>query len=195
MRRVIRRIVARRLHALRLCALGLWCAWTPVSHAQAIAGASEIEIKAAMLYRAAKFIEWPKQAFLDDTAPFIVCVVGDSVALQAFEPLQGRTLNGRNVVARRVTGDAIDLHQCHAVFFTREHVKDSDYAIDKLRGLPILTVGEAHDFAARGGMLALLTRDQRVGLTFNLTVSKRAGLTVSSQLLKLSTVVGAVDSP
>jgi uncharacterized protein DUF4154 len=152
---------------------------------------SEHEVKAAMLYRVAKFIDWPEQSFANKDAPFVVCVVGDEAALRAFDPLNGRLLNGHSVVARRVSGDAFDLKQCHAAFFPRDTLSDANYALGKLQGMPVLTVGEAEDFAHRGGMLALITRDARVHFAFNLSVSKQAGLNVSSQLLQLATVVGA----
>jgi hypothetical protein len=154
------------------------------------ATASEYEVKAAILYRVAKFIDWPTNAFVTRDASFIICVVGDDEVMRAFDSLSGKTLNGHNISVRRVTGDMLDLRLCHAAFFPGESGADVDYTLEKLRGLPVLTVGEAEDFAHRGGILALLTREQRVKFALNLPVSKDAGLVVSSQLLKLATVVG-----
>jgi hypothetical protein len=151
---------------------------------------NEREVKAAMLYRVAKFIDWPEHAFANSGAPFVICVAGDETVLRAFEALNGRALNGRNVTVRRVSGDAFDLRQCHAAYFPRDAVGDSDYAIGKLQGSPVLTVGEAEDFAYRGGILALVTRDAKVQFAFNLPASRQAGLKVSAQLLQLATVVG-----
>ncbi len=152
--------------------------------------ATEHEVKAAMLYRVAKFIDWPAQSFASPGAPFVICVAGNASVLRAFAPLDGRKLNGHIVTVRRVSGDMLDLRQCHAAFFPRDSITDADYALSKLQGMPVLTVGEVEDFALRGGMLALLTRDQRVHFSFNLPVSKQAGLVVSAQLLQLATVVG-----
>lgn len=151
--------------------------------------ATAIEVKAAMLYRSAKFIDWPATAFADERTPFALCVMGDADVLRAFASLQGRAIGQRTVAVRRITGDVMDLRQCHAAFIAREHTKDIDYAIEKLRGLPVLTASEIDGFAARGGMLELTAKDQRVRFSFNLPASKTAGLVVSSQLLKLATVV------
>jgi len=153
--------------------------------------ASEREVKAAMLYRVAKFIDWPDSAFPTSSSPFVICVAGDETVLRAFDPLNGRALNGRSVAVRRVRGDAFDLRQCHAAYFPRDAVGDSDYAIGKLQGSPVLTVGEVEEFAYRGGILALVTRDAKVQFAFNLPASKQAGLKVSAQLLQLATLVSA----
>jgi len=157
-----------------------------------IQAASEHEVKAAILYRVAKFIDWPVRSFADSEAPFVVCVVGEADVVRAFDSLNGRMLNGHSVNVRRVTGDMLDLRQCHAAFFpaNTDTTVDVDYALGKLKGLPVLTVGEAEDFARRGGILALSMHEQRVKFALNLPVSKQAGLVVSAQLLQLATVVG-----
>ena len=153
--------------------------------------ASEHVVKAAMLYRIAKFIEWPANSFAAADAPFLVCVVDDEAAVRAFYTITGRTLNGHDVQVRRITGDMLDLRHCHAVFFPDDADADIDYALAKLRGLPVLTVGEAEDFAQRGGMLALFTRDARVTFAINVGASKEARLSVSAQLLQLAKVVSS----
>ena len=155
--------------------------------------ASDQEVKAALLFRVAKFIEWPSSAFDDAKSPFIMCVVGDELRVQAFETIHGKALNGRLVVVRRITGDMLDLGQCHAAFFPDDSDADVDYALGKLQSAPVLTVGENDAFVRRGGTLALVTRDQRVQFTIHLAASKRAQLKVSSQLLQLADVVG--ESP
>jgi len=151
--------------------------------------AGEHDVKAAILYRVAKFIAWPSSSFQSDSAPFVVCLAGDTNALLAFDALNGRTIDNRPITVRRVTGDMLDLRQCHAAFFATDSNADVEYALDKLKGLPVLTVGEADEFARRGGMLALVTRDRRVSFEINLSASRTAGLTVSSQFLQLATVV------
>jgi hypothetical protein len=186
---LLRALIYSRLCVLTLAGLCLLHSQTVVAQSTTNA-ATEIEVKAAMLYRAAKFIDWPAAAFADERAPFALCVMGDAEVLRAFATLHGRTLGQRSVTVRRITGDVLDLRQCHAAFIAREHAKDSAYAIEKLRGLPVLTASEIDGFAARGGMLELTAKEQRVRFAFNLPASKTAGLIVSSQLLKLATVVG-----
>jgi hypothetical protein len=177
------------LAASMLLALLPLCAIAGTSQPQV----SEHELKAALLFRVAKFIEWPTAAFGAADAPFVMCVVGDDARARAFQSLQGRLLNGRHVAIRRVTGDMLDLGQCHAAFFPLDTDADVDYALGRMRGAPVLTVGENDAFVTRGGTLALVTREQRVQFTINLAASKRSQLAVSSQLLQLASVIG--ESP
>ena len=155
---------------------------------------TELQVKAALVFRVAKFINWPAQAFGSASDPFVTCVASHTdAASRAFDDLQGKLLGGRTLVVRRVTGDMLDLRQCHAVFFPADSGSDVDYALGKLEGTPVLTIGEDEAFIKRGGMLALVTRDQRVRFSINLGVTKHAGLEVSSQLLQLATVVGSTS--
>lgn len=179
--------LARASRALLACATSGMLFASPSSVADSI---SEQELKAAMLFRAAKFIDWPKSAFADSASPFVLCLVGDQQALDPFESIQNKPIDAHPVNVRQVTGDMLDLRQCHIAYFSTMSTADVDYALGKFAGMPVLTVGETDAFAERGGMFALVTRAQRVQFTINLPATKRAGLVVSSQLLQLATVIG-----
>lgn len=178
-----------RRTTLRLASVVLACA--PFAASADPAAPSEHAVKAAVLLRAAKFIEWPAAAFAGPGGPFVVCVVGDEDSARAFDALEGKRVDHRRVVVRRITGDMLDLRQCHAAFFPHDFTADVDYALGKLEGTPVLTVGESNEFAQRGGSLALVTRDHRVNFTINAGALRRAGISVSSQLLQLATVIDA----
>ena len=64
-----------------------------------------------------------------------------------------------------------------------------DAAIRAVAGTNALTVGESPDFCDQGGVIGFRTLDNRVRFDVNLDAAKRAGLTVSSQLLKLANAV------
>ena len=50
----------------------------------------------------------------------------------------------------------------------------------------MLTISDVPDFAAQGGMIGLKLRADRVRFDINQGASRRAGLVLSSQLLKLA---------
>ena len=54
---------------------------------------------------------------------------------------------------------------------------------------PVLTVGEVEGFAEQGGMVNLLAGPNRIVMEINREVANRAGLSVSSQLLKLAKLI------
>lgn len=150
---------------------------------------SESAVKAAVLYKVAKFVEWPAASFANARASIVMCIVGRPASLPAFESLAGKEIGSHPIDVRLITGDMLDLRQCHIAFFPSDGGADIDYALSKLQGMPVLTVGETERFPTRGGMLALVTRDQRVRFTVNLAASKTSKLKISSQLLNLATLV------
>lgn len=181
--------LVQRLHRARLrfavAALALFPA-SAVVHADAV---SEQELKAALLYRAARFIEWPASAFPTARSPFVMCIVGDASAAKAFESVRNKPLHARPIVITQIAGDMLDVRQCHIAYFPAATKADIDYALTSSAGAPVLTVGESEVFAKRGGMFALVTREQRVQFAVNVAATKRGGLVVSSQLLTLATLV------
>ena len=55
--------------------------------------------------------------------------------------------------------------------------------------MPILTVSDIDDFARAGGMIGLVEAEQRIRFDINLATARQANLKLSSQLLKLATIV------
>ena len=53
----------------------------------------------------------------------------------------------------------------------------------------VLTVSDLPDFTISGGMIQFVLRDNKVRFEVNLAAAERAGLTFSSQLLKVATDV------
>jgi len=58
-----------------------------------------------------------------------------------------------------------------------------------LSHLPILTVSDFDDFARVGGMIGLVETDRGIRFDINLTATRQTNLRLSSQLLKLATIV------
>jgi hypothetical protein len=177
-----------RIRTARFIWVAALAVLSPVSGAMSDT-VSEQELKAAVLYRAARFIEWPASSFAGSRSPFVICVVGTASVLEAFEAIRSKQIHARSIAIRQVTGDMLDVRQCHIAYFPTGSDADIDYALGKSEGLPLLTVGDAESFVHRGGMIALITRDQRIHFTVNVAATKRGGLIVSSQLLQLATVI------
>ena len=83
-----------------------------------------------------------------------------------------------------------EARSCHIVFIGWTDPSRVDRTVKDLEGRPILTVGELDGFAERGGMIAMVMRQNRLRLEINLRAVERAGLRLSSQLLKLAKLVG-----
>jgi len=62
----------------------------------------EYQVKAAYLLNFARFIEWPPTVFQAQNTPITVCVFGyDPIGNTLDETLQGRSINNRQLLARR----------------------------------------------------------------------------------------------
>jgi hypothetical protein len=58
-----------------------------------------------------------------------------------------------------------------------------------LKQSSILTVSDAPDFVAQGGMIQFVIEGNRVRFQINLTAAQQAKLSLSSELLKLATSI------
>lgn len=149
---------------------------------------SEYHVKAAFLYNFAKFVEWPDNAFTNPEAPMAFCVIGaDSFGTSLYD-LQGKRVKNHPVSVQRIDA-AADARTCHVLFISAADNQRMAEIIAAVKGSPVLVVGDAERFARRGGIIGFLTERNRVAFEINAGAAKGAGLTVSSQLLKLARTV------
>ena len=157
----------------------------------------EYEVKAAFVYNFAKFVEWPSSAFADKDAPLVFCIVGHDPFKGELEHIvDGRTANGRRIVVRDDINPT-DGSACHLAFVPAAEdarVMRVVPALHSASGATILTVGETDEFAAAGGMIRLFIEAERVRFDIDTVSAERAGLKVSSHLLKLARDVRTRDA-
>ncbi len=161
------------------CAL----AWTPgAAQGQK---ASEYELKAIFLVKLLRFVEWPDKN-LPPSEPLIVTIVGaDPFGPKLDSAFAKQKIDGHRVIVRRAkTVDEIE--RSHVVFVSSSLSSRLPETLEKLENRPILTVGDTPDFVKHGGMLGLLVEDKRLKFDVNLASSKKRGVKISSQLLRLA---------
>jgi hypothetical protein len=148
---------------------------------------SEYDVKAALLYNFSKFVEWPARTFSGPDEPIKVCIVGSSpIGVRIREAVKGKRANGREfiVVDAATVSEAL---LCHIDFIAFAELQRRDEAIRSVGGRPVLTIGDATAFAERGGIIGLTREENRVRFEVNVVAARRAGLKLSSQLLKVAT--------
>jgi hypothetical protein len=146
----------------------------------------ERQVKAAMLYNFAKFIEWPAAMFPSPSAPLVVAVAGgDSWRTMLRGALEGKTVYGRPISVRSYE-DCPNGGTCHVVFVADSEVKRLPEILAFSARGPTLTIGDIDDFARAGGIIGLRIEDKRVRFEINLEAAQRAGLSISSKLLRLA---------
>jgi hypothetical protein len=152
------------------------------------AAPSENEIKSAMIYNFTKFVEWPDKALGDGGAPVVAGVLGDdALALVLAAALRDKTIQGHPFVVRRL-GSSADAKGCALLLVGASDRKEVARILQSVGRSPVLTIGERVQFSRLGGVIAFLRDGNRVRFEINLDAAERAGLQVSSKLLRLATV-------
>jgi len=149
---------------------------------------SEYEIESAMLYNFAKFVEWPAGALGNSGDPVIVGVFGDGgMASVLAAALRAKTVYGHPLVMRRLNS-AADMKRCAIVFVGETNRQEIARIVQAVRESPVLTIGANAQFSRQGGVIAFIREGRRMRFEINLDAADRAGLTVSSKLLRLASV-------
>lgn len=172
-----------------LAALSLWLIATAAlspSRAQSSDSPLEYQVKAAVIYNFTKFIEWPQAASgPNGDSRFEMCLLGDKqVLLLMRNTLRGKLSRGSPVEVRGIA-NLSEAAACQLVFLTQ--TRDQQLS-DALAAAPagVLTIAEAPELDESGAMINLIIEDGRVGFEIDLERANRAGLRISSNLLKLA---------
>lgn len=148
----------------------------------------EYQVKAAYLYNFVKFVEWPAGAL---TGPLTICTAAPNPFGGALEDIvRGELIAGHPIATRIVEAP---VPGCNVLFVPRGAA-----AGDYLRGVrmsPVLTVGESKDFVAQGGIISFVLDAGMIRFEIDQEAARRAGLQVSSRLLRLARVPERRASP
>lgn len=168
-----------------LALVALLASSAPVS-GQVAAG--EYQIKAAYLHHFAQFVEWP-QSVLPPGAPIVIGLVGQDPFGRAIdEVIAGKHANGHPLVVRRLRWND-DLTSCHVLFVSSSELQHIGAILDATRGFSVLTVADVDRFAMRGGMIELMTVENRVHFDINAGAAAEAHLRISSKLLGIARAI------
>jgi hypothetical protein len=172
-----------------LAYIALTLAWltlgVPLPSRAEVGQLSESQVKAAYLFNFAKFVEWPASAFPGAGAPLVIGFIGKGPYGEARDALAGRMAKGRKVQVRQFTR-VDEVAGCQILFIA---ASERGRLKEILRALPangILTVSDISHFCRSGGMIALVSRGERVQFEVHIGNAERAGLKLSSQMLKLA---------
>jgi hypothetical protein len=146
---------------------------------------TEYQVKAADLSNFGKFVQWPPRATEAKDDPFDICILGQNPFGTAFQVLAGQTINGHNVVTRQIS-KAQNAEKCHVLFVGASEEGRVSFILAALKRSPILTVSDMPHFAAHGGMIQFVVKDNKVRFVVNRGAAERVGLSLSSELLKVA---------
>ena len=176
--------MARRIHSIwAVLILVLVLFW---QHASAQTSAlREYEIKAAFLYQFANYTEWPPDAFADKNAPFIFGILGENPISDILNGLTNKFVGGRAILVKKCSrwDEARD---CHLLFIGSSEKNNLTAILGSLKTRSILTVADTDSFLDSGGIIHLITANNRVGFEINLAAAEEAKLKISPEVLRLA---------
>ncbi len=157
------------------------------SHAQQT-HPTESQVKAAYLYNFGKFVTWTGTN-AGSSASFDICVLGKD----PFGVVLDSTVAGGNIGEKRVTAKKISSLQesdhCRIVFISSSEQARLKAILAAAKAGGTLTVSDIPHFADKGGMIEFVPQENRIRFEVNLPATEEAGLTLSSELLKVATRV------
>lgn len=186
----------RHLYILPLFGAGFWIMLllillTPaVQRAHADDAANlEYPVKAAMLFNFTQFVDWPKEAFAAADSPIVIGVAGDAnpFANALEQVVAGKKVAGRSIVIKYKV-DADSAGTCQMLFVPAAADGLASSILQKVQSKPVLSVGETEAFMKAGGIARFYTEANKVRFEMNPAAADRAGLKISSKLLKLARI-------
>lgn len=151
---------------------------------------SEDEVKAAFLFHFARYVEWPPTAFESDSAAIHLCLIGEP----GFEGVLAKAVAGRKIGARPVAVASVasldDAMRCHLLFLGEHADMKASVVEESLGDRAVFTISDETGFAEAGGIANFVLVEQKIRFEINQKAARRAGLKVSSSLLRLAKLVG-----
>ena len=168
----------------RTAALVACCATTAFAARQEM---NEYEWKSRFLYNVCVYAEWPAAAFAANDSPIVIGIVGKDPFGESMTKIFGEnTAQKRKIEIKKF--DAVkNIKDCHILFLPATEKENLAAALAKLKGTNTLLIGESEGLGAKGAVLNLLIEDkQKVKVEFNADAAERAGIKLSSKLVKLT---------
>lgn len=148
-------------------------------HANRDSEQREEQFKAAYLFNFVKFVEWPPAAMSD---ALTVCFLGGAGVYEALSAnIEGKRVGARQLLARQLES-AASIDGCNALYVDAAMAAGQPAMIER----PVLTISDAEKFVLHGGIIELFTENHRLRFLINVDNAHRAGLRISSDLLKLA---------
>jgi hypothetical protein len=145
---------------------------------------SEESVKAAFVLRFTGYVTWPSPP--TPTTPFRIAVLGDhAIATRLQSLVENRSLGARPIDVRQITSLA-EARDAQLLYVGARRSGDLPALLHGLRDRNVLTITDVPDGLDAGSIINLLNIDQRVRFEVSMDAARRAGLSISSELLSLA---------
>jgi prepilin-type processing-associated H-X9-DG protein len=148
----------------------------------------EDELKAATVLSFLRYSDWPNMAAAD--SPLTVGVLGRPALMETLHRiLDGKSVKGRPIRIVEIKA-ALDPRCCQVAYLAAAKTSEIKSVLSGMRAARILTIGESDHFLDYGGAVNLFFADGHIGFEASLEAIDRAGVNVSSTLLRYGQIKG-----
>jgi hypothetical protein len=149
---------------------------------------TEPQVKAAYLYNFGKFVTWPPDR---TTAADVltICILGKDPFGEVLDStVKGESINSKKIEVQRLPSME-DMASCNILYISPSEESHLTAILAVAQRVSLLTVSDIKHFAERGGVVGLVTQQDRIRFEVNLNAAERNHLLLSSELLKVATRV------
>jgi hypothetical protein len=143
----------------------------------------EYTVKAKYLLNIPRFAE--SNAKVSGSKSYAICLVGDT-------PLEGILASSNGLVIKNLplavlkVEELSQLGSCQTLFIASSERYRLQTLLSEAHRQGIITIGDMRDFARLGGMIGLLTIDNRIAFELNLSAAGKASISFSTHVFKLA---------
>ncbi len=150
---------------------------------------AEYKLKAEMLERFTRFIDWPAGSSVSNpSVPFVIAVVGVNPFGSSLERLKEMKIKDKRVDVVEIK-DLSELKSCQMIFISSSQEKNLTEILFRIETKPVLTVGDTSGFAQKGVLINFYREGDFIRFEVNQSAIDVSGLKFSSRLMKLARIV------
>ncbi len=147
----------------------------------------EYQVKAAFLYNFVKFIDWPDETLVNNTA-ITLCIIGKDSFEGSINLIEGKPVRGKTLTVRHIK-TLQDAGSCQLLFISPSEKNYIAQILQEIRDYSIITIGDYEGFAQQGVIINFYIEQESVRFEINVNAARHTGIQISSKLLKLARIV------
>lgn len=150
----------------------------------------EYTIKAVFIEKLTRFIEWPKESFMEDTTKsFNIVILGNNPFGDKLEKIySNRKIRNKQVIINYINSPK-NIPDCHLIFISNSMENKLDEILSQTKDKPILLVGDTKNYSKKGVYINFYTETNKISFEINEAALKQSGLKISHLLLRQARVI------
>jgi len=142
----------------------------------------------AYIYNFGKFAEWNEDILIADQ-PLEFCFYGEQADLNiSSQVLEKKYIQNHTIDVKNINRGG-PLQDCHIVYIYESESLYLPLILDKLNGIPVLTISKIDGFSDSGGVIGLIYHKNKLRFEINTITASDNNIKISSELLRLAVKV------